>query len=311
MRKLLKNVKQKEKEIEEENNKSESFGQSQEKKEGALNNLAYHSIRYTNLPEIKEISTMNQPITSSNKYVISKRKNEPSNEIVKNSRNISYAISNLKPSEPIEKTCEINNNINKNNSQYNSYSSLSYKRKKNLNKEEHNENIIKEDIKNENKRKDFKEKTIKYTKINKDCIRFAKNLSIKSQNDTINNINNHSNNFPNSESESNSLELSINSLSGELSCCPNEIRIRYDNKNKCRIIYNENEYELKNKLNIENDKKNKILQITLKIIINITNMEKMFYSYYPHRIPLISVDFSNFDSSNVTNMNSMFSVAHY
>ena len=108
-----------------------------------------------------------------------------------------------------------------------------------------------------------------------------------------------------------------------MSCCPNEIRIRYEinnniieifsrefvenNKNKCRIIYNENEYELKNKLNIENDKKNKILQITLKIIINITNMEKMFYSYYPHRIPLISVDFSNFDSSNVTNMNSMFS----
>ena len=220
-----------------------------------------------------------------------------------------------------KKTCEINNNINKNNSQYNSYSSLSYKRKKNLNKEEHNENIIKEDIKNENKRKDFKEKTIKYTKINKDCIRFAKNLSIKSQNDTINNINNHSNNFPNSESESNSLELSINSLSGELSCCPNEIRIRYEinnniieifsrefvenNKNKCRIIYNENEYELKNKLNIENDKKNKVLQITLKIVTNITNMEKMFYSY-SHEIPLISVDFSNFDSSNVTHMNSMF-----
>ena len=160
-------------------------------------NLGYHSIRDTKQSEKKEISTKNQTITAGNKYVISTKKNEPSNEFVKKSGYKSYTISHPSQSELTKKQYEINNNINKYKSVENSHTSSSYKRRSNLNKEDLKENNIKEDIKN-NKTRDNKEiipnrnrendeRKNKYNNINKDYINNKKENEERKKN--YNNIN--------------------------------------------------------------------------------------------------------------------------
>ena len=73
------------------------------------------------------------------------------------------------------------------------------------------------------------------------------------------------------------------------------------NKNSIRIIYHNNkEYGLTDKFNVEN--KNQ-LEIQLNGILNITNMENMFYQCYN----LISLpDIHLINTQNITNMSHMF-----
>ena len=76
------------------------------------------------------------------------------------------------------------------------------------------------------------------------------------------------------------------------------------NKNNCKIIYKDKEYELKDtfKINDEN-KDDKYLKIKLKGIKNITNA----YSMFGCCTQLISLpDINNWDTSKVTNMFGMF-----
>ena len=101
-----------------------------------------------------------------------------------------------------------------------------------------------------------------------------------------------------------------------------------NNRNRCKIIYNNREYELKSKFKMH-QKKN--LKIKLKIISNLTNMKGMFYQcinlislpdihlidtskvkdmsflFYGCRYLQSLPDISQWNTSNVTNMNSLFS----
>ena len=76
-----------------------------------------------------------------------------------------------------------------------------------------------------------------------------------------------------------------------------------NNKNKCKMIIDNEEYEIKEKFNIKNYNNN-ILKIKLKGINNITNMSYMFYKC--ETLSLLP-DISKWDTSKVTKMNSMFS----
>jgi len=74
------------------------------------------------------------------------------------------------------------------------------------------------------------------------------------------------------------------------------------NKNNCKIIYEEKEYDLKEEFNIKNLKK-EILEIRLKGIMNITNMHAMFYECSS----LISLpNISKWDTTKITDMSSLF-----
>ena len=74
-----------------------------------------------------------------------------------------------------------------------------------------------------------------------------------------------------------------------------------NNKDKCKIIYNNNEYELTEYFNINNN--DNILEIKLTNINNITNAYAMFYECSS----LISLpDISKWNTINVTNMDGMF-----
>ena len=73
-----------------------------------------------------------------------------------------------------------------------------------------------------------------------------------------------------------------------------------NNKNKFKIFYNNKEYDLITKFNIENMKE---LEIELNGILNITNMSNMFYKCYN----LISLpDIHLINTKDVTNMSCMF-----
>ena len=75
-----------------------------------------------------------------------------------------------------------------------------------------------------------------------------------------------------------------------------------NNKSNCKIIYKDKEYEIKHTLNIINEK-NKIIEIKLKGIKNVINMECMFWGC----TSLLSLpDISKWNTSNVTNMEYMF-----
>ena len=75
-----------------------------------------------------------------------------------------------------------------------------------------------------------------------------------------------------------------------------------NNKNNYILIYDGNEYELSVKLNIKNVG-NKTIEVKLKEIKNVTNMESMFSGCSS----LLSLtDISKWNTSNVTNMRSMF-----
>ena len=77
-----------------------------------------------------------------------------------------------------------------------------------------------------------------------------------------------------------------------------------NNKNLCRIIFNGNEFDLCETININiNQLKNNIFEIKLKGIKNVTDMSYMFYNCKSlSSLP----DISKWDTSNVTNMSCMF-----
>ena len=75
-----------------------------------------------------------------------------------------------------------------------------------------------------------------------------------------------------------------------------------NNKNKCKMIIENNEYELAEEYNVENNNNN-ILKIKLKEIDKITDMSYMF----DRCSSLLSLpDISNWNTNNVTNMSCMF-----
>ena len=75
-----------------------------------------------------------------------------------------------------------------------------------------------------------------------------------------------------------------------------------NNKNKCKIMYENKEYELEEYINIKNNKKEKI-EIQLKGINEITNMSCIF-----HKCNSLSslTDLSKWDTSNINNMSYLF-----
>ena len=78
-----------------------------------------------------------------------------------------------------------------------------------------------------------------------------------------------------------------------------------NNKDKCKIIYKDKEYELKEYFNdIDNNYNNKdLLQFKLTGINHITNMSHMFHNCHT----LISLpDISKWNTQNVENMSFMF-----
>ena len=77
-----------------------------------------------------------------------------------------------------------------------------------------------------------------------------------------------------------------------------------NNKDKCKIIYNDNEYELENEFKLNDIRENQdTIQIKLKGIKNITNMSNMFCLCKS----LLSLpDISKIDTSKVTDMSGMF-----
>ena len=75
-----------------------------------------------------------------------------------------------------------------------------------------------------------------------------------------------------------------------------------NNKNNCKIIYENKEYELQEYINIKNNKKEKI-EIKLKGINKVTDMSYMFYECQSlSSLP----DISKWDTKNVTDMSFMF-----
>ena len=84
-----------------------------------------------------------------------------------------------------------------------------------------------------------------------------------------------------------------------------------NNKDKCKIIINGNEFELSEYLNININqlKDNNIFEIKLKGIKQITNMSHMFeggYNFYIIPISSLLPDISKWNTKNVTDMNCMF-----
>ena len=78
-----------------------------------------------------------------------------------------------------------------------------------------------------------------------------------------------------------------------------------NNKDKCKIIYKEKEYELKNefKINDKDDMKKDFFLIKLKGLNNITDASYMFYGCKT----LISLsNITNWDTSNINNFGKMF-----
>ena len=75
-----------------------------------------------------------------------------------------------------------------------------------------------------------------------------------------------------------------------------------NNKNICKMIIDNMEYEIREKYNIENYNNNK-LYIKLEGIDNVTDMSCMFFG----SSSLSSLtDISKWNTNNITNMNSMF-----
>ena len=76
-----------------------------------------------------------------------------------------------------------------------------------------------------------------------------------------------------------------------------------NNRNKCKILYEEKEYEIKERWNIDDTIKNEILEIKLKGIKNPNDLSYMFYGCSN----LLSLpDISKLNTNNVTNMACIF-----
>ena len=82
-----------------------------------------------------------------------------------------------------------------------------------------------------------------------------------------------------------------------------------NNKDKCKYIYENKEYELTKEFDLTNyNKSNEILEIKLSDINNITDMSYLF----DHCESLIEVpDISEWDISNITNMESLFIIVNH
>jgi len=75
-----------------------------------------------------------------------------------------------------------------------------------------------------------------------------------------------------------------------------------NNKDICKMIIDDKEYEIKEKYNVKNYNNNKI-KIVLKGIEKVTNMNGMFYGCSS----LLSLpDISKWNTNNITNMNGIF-----
>ena len=100
------------------------------------------------------------------------------------------------------------------------------------------------------------------------------------------------------------IRYKINKNEKEIKIFDFDNRFIKNNKDKCKIIYEEKEYEIKEKLDIDNNKiKNEILEIKLKGINNITDMSYMFYECYNlSNLP----DISKWNTNNITDMSFMF-----
>ena len=103
---------------------------------------------------------------------------------------------------------------------------------------------------------------------------------------------------------------SINEITIRYKINENENRIKIfgnefveNNKNHCKIIYNEKEYELTKYFEFENNANEDILEIKLEGIKNIINMSCMFLDC-PSLISLSDLD--KWNTSNITNMSSVF-----
>ena len=200
---------------------------------------------------------------------------------------------------------DINNNIINN---YN-IKNRSYELYQNIN-EIINNNIIYEQLKNINNNNNFKNKI---------------NNIIDLYNNIINNDNYKSNKITNKSEnklENNILNKIPNELSNKISNENiNEITIIYNinnqkkikifgsdfvknNKNKCKIIYNNITKEISEYINInDNEIKQQTIQIKLIDIQNVTNMSNMFSGCNAlSSLP----DISKWDTKNVTNMSYMF-----
>ena len=76
-----------------------------------------------------------------------------------------------------------------------------------------------------------------------------------------------------------------------------------NNKDKCKIIYNDKKYELNDHFTLIEINNNQTLEIKLKGIKNITNISGMFS--YNYRI-ISSPDISNWNTINITNLTHLF-----
>ena len=94
------------------------------------------------------------------------------------------------------------------------------------------------------------------------------------------------------EEEENKIKENIN-IFGE--------KFVYNNKNICKMIIDNKEYEIQSKFNIKNNDKDK-LEIILKGIDKVTNMSYMFSECKQ----LLSLDISEWNTNNVTDMSYMF-----
>ena len=77
-----------------------------------------------------------------------------------------------------------------------------------------------------------------------------------------------------------------------------------NNKNICKMIIDNNEYEITEKYNVNNNYNNNILQIKLKGINNYTNMCGMLSRCSSL---LYLADISKWNTNKVTSMNGLFS----
>ena len=76
-----------------------------------------------------------------------------------------------------------------------------------------------------------------------------------------------------------------------------------NNKNRCKMIIDNKEYEIREKYNFKNYNFNEYIIIKLKIIGDITNISYMFYGCSSL---LLLHNNSNWNIKNVTNMSYMF-----
>ena len=76
-----------------------------------------------------------------------------------------------------------------------------------------------------------------------------------------------------------------------------------NNKNICKMIIDNKEYEITERYNIKKNNNNSKLKIILKGINNITNINDMFYNC----LSLLSLpDISKWNTNNTTHMSGMF-----